>query len=699
MKDNLKDKAMIGKAIYRISEIPEGIEYTDECWVKIYKARSAYDSVKADKRDLVYNLPVLLKAESEFNACVKKEEEKNRLAANQVINKINEILESIGYIPEYHIKVNEAKSAYEVLTKEQRNLAGNYYNMSESEKKSLPIEVKDVINKFELSINARNAKIDKIKEFLKNIRNLSQYEIKISEARSAYDALTKKQKDMVDNYYVLLEAEKNLLSVEFEAFINKIREVPENIEYTPECKAKLKEVNLAFKALTKYKRNYILRNSLLTEVITLLRSEFDACVKKAREEENRLAANQVINKINEILESIGYIPEYHTKKNEMKSAYEVLTKEQRNLAGNYYNMSESEKKSLPIEVKDVINKFELSINARNAKIDKIKEFLKNIRNLSQYEIKISEARSAYDALTKKQKDMVDNYYVLLEAEKNLLSVEFEAFINKIREVPENMEYTPECKAKVDEINLAYDILTKSQEEYIFRNSLLIEAITLLETEFDACEKKEEEKNRLAANQVINKIKEIPDSIKYTSECKEKINAAIVAYNDLTTEQKQLVHNHCELVSAINALKDSKKALNAAELEKLYMDISYYPIDEILQVAKTIGLRVVSATDIRKLNKSKDLRKLLKALQQKNMEAVDRSNLVNEDINGQIVDNNMLAEAVINKIKEMSLSIESISECRTKIYTARSAYNALTLEQKKLVYNYSVLELAECTFED
>ena len=46
MKDNLKDKAMIGKAIYRISEIPEGIEYTDECWVKIYKARSAYDSVK-----------------------------------------------------------------------------------------------------------------------------------------------------------------------------------------------------------------------------------------------------------------------------------------------------------------------------------------------------------------------------------------------------------------------------------------------------------------------------------------------------------------------------------------------------------------------------------------------------------------------------------------------------------------------------
>ena len=268
-------------------------------------------------------------------------------------------------------------------------------------------------------------------------------------------------------------------------------------------------------------------------------------------------------------------------------------------------------------------------------------------------------------------------------------------IYRISEIPEGIEYTDECWVKIYKARSAYDSVKADKRDLVYNLPVLLKA----ESEFNACVKKEEEKNRLAANQVINKIKEIPDSIKYTSECKEKINAAIVAYNDLTTEQKQLVHNHCELVSAINALKDSKKALNAAELEKLYMDISYYPIDEILQVAKTIGLRVVSATDIRKLNKSKDLRKLLKALQQKNMEAVDRSNLVNEDINGQIVDNNMLAEAVINKIKEMSLSIESISECRTKIYTARSAYNALTLEQKKLVYNYSVLELAECTFED
>ena len=100
-------------------------------------------------------------------------------------------------------------------------------------------------------------------------------------------------------------------------------------------------------------------------------------------------------------------------------------------------------------------------------------------------------------------------------------------------------YTAESKAKIDEARTAYDALTEAQKELVPEETLSV--LTAAETAYTELKAAADSgtANKNAADAVIAKITAI-GTVAYTDESKEKIDDARKAYDTLTEAQKALV---------------------------------------------------------------------------------------------------------------------------------------------------------------
>lgn len=101
------------------------------------------------------------------------------------------------------------------------------------------------------------------------------------------------------------------------------------------------------------------------------------------------------------------------------------------------------------------------------------------------------------------------------------------------------------KSAVESARNAYDALTPAQKDCVPESSY--NKLVAAENAIDTLNK-----NRTAAQPVINLIDEIPTSI--TLDCKDKVTAARSAYDKLTSEQKEYVTNYSKLSAAENAIE-------------------------------------------------------------------------------------------------------------------------------------------------
>lgn len=101
------------------------------------------------------------------------------------------------------------------------------------------------------------------------------------------------------------------------------------------------------------------------------------------------------------------------------------------------------------------------------------------------------------------------------------------------------------KSAVESARNAYDSLTPAQKDCVPESSY--NKLVAAENAIDTLNK-----NRTAAQPVINLIDEIPTSI--TLDCKDKVTAARSAYDKLTSEQKEYVTNYSKLSAAENAIE-------------------------------------------------------------------------------------------------------------------------------------------------
>ena len=202
LKTAADNQAAAADVIAKINAIGT-VAYSDKSKTKIDAARSAYDALTSDQKTLVTNYSTLTTAESSYSEL--KTAADNQAAAADVIAKINAI-GTVAYTDACKELIDDARTAYDALTSDQKVLVTNYSTLTTAESSYSELKTAadnqaaaaDVIAK----INAIGtvAYTDACKEL-------------IDDARNAYDALTSDQKVLVTNYETLTTAESTYRSL------------------------------------------------------------------------------------------------------------------------------------------------------------------------------------------------------------------------------------------------------------------------------------------------------------------------------------------------------------------------------------------------------------------------------------------------------------------------------------------------------
>ena len=325
--------------------------------------------------------------------------------------------------------IEEAKKAYNLLTDEQKEQIKNADAIKTAEEKLSKLQVENAESKIsaigDVTLDSKDA---------------------IKDARDTYDALTDDQKKQVTNYDVLETAEAKLSDLQVENVKTKIDGIG---EVTLSSSSTIKATRTAYDALTDDQKKQVTNYDVL-----------EAAEKKLSD----LQVENVKNKIDGIGEVT--LSSSSTIK-AARSAYNALTADQKKQVTNY----------------DVLQKAESELSDLQ-KADAVVTKIKNIGKVTlKSESKIKQARTAYNKLTDKQKTLVTNYDVLEKAEKDLADLKAADQVSK--NITNIGTVTLESEDAIKEARTAYDALTDAQKELVSNKDVLEKAETTLKELKDA----------------------------------------------------------------------------------------------------------------------------------------------------------------------------------------------------------------------
>ena len=395
--------------------------------------------------------------------------------------------------------IEEAKKAYNLLTDEQKEQIKNADAIKTAEEKLSKLQVENAESKIsaigDVTLDSKDA---------------------IKDARDTYDALTDDQKKQVTNYDVLETAEAKLSDLQVENVKTKIDGIG---EVTLSSSSTIKAARTAYDALTDDQKKQV--------------TNYDVLQKAESELSDLQKADAVVTKI----KNIGKVTlKSESKIKQARTAYNKLTDKQKTLVTNYDVLEKAEKDLADLKAADQVSK--------------------NITNIGTVTLEsedvIKEARTAYDALTDAQKELVSNKDVLEKAEKDLADLKAADQVSK--NITNIGTVTLESEDAIKEARTAYDALTDAQKELVSNKDVLEKAESTLKELQDA-----KAADVKAAEEVTNKIDAIGD---VTLESEDAIKEARTAYDALTDAQKELVSNKDVLEKAETTLKELKDAKDA-----------------------------------------------------------------------------------------------------------------------------------------
>ena len=205
----LLDHVAAREAIDKINAVGK-LEYNEACKGRIDAARSYYDTLTDSQKFNVANYDELIKAEADF------------AAVKDVADEVSTIGD-ITYDDASKAKIDAARAHYENLSADQKA----FFPITELE-----------------AYEAAYDEMDKIAS-IGTLANTPESKALVEAAKAGYDALSEEQKNLLDPAYekTLLDDYAALLAMEK---INAIGEV----DYTPECKAKIDAARAAYEALS-----------------------------------------------------------------------------------------------------------------------------------------------------------------------------------------------------------------------------------------------------------------------------------------------------------------------------------------------------------------------------------------------------------------------------------------------------------------
>ncbi len=464
--------------------------------------------------------------------------------------------------------------------------------------------------------------------------------------------------------------------VDAAAVIGKINAIG-TVELTPASKAKIDAASSAFKSLSAEQQ------ALVSNYNTLRAAQ--AKYRQLKSQEDTRKANMVTNGINN-LGTIRYNSECNKKIAIAKKAYASLTADQKALVKNYAVLQAA------IAKYDELRQAADDKAAADDVIGRISA-IGTVVYSDACALKISKARTAYNALTDKQKTLVTNYTVLsaaeakyaqLQAQANQTAADKAAVANAAQKIDAigKVAFTSDCKAKIDEARNAYNALTPAQKTLVDNYAKL----TAAEAAYAELEKIQ------AATDAINAI----GTVANTAESKAKIDAAKNAYNALTDAQKAKVLNAGKLTAAEAAYAKLKAAADQAAAAQAANQAA---ADAVTNKISAIGTVAYTAASKAKIDAARSAYNALTFAQKAlvtNSAALTAAEAKYAELK-KASDDQAAANAAMAKINAIG-TVDYSSDSKAKINDASVAYKSLTDDQKALVTNADKLTQAEETYD-
>ena len=350
-KQQEQDVVAANKVIALINALPNKITLNDKA--KVENARSEYNKLTDTQKGYVTNLQRLIVAEKAIATLEKDkvEHDKNVVEAGKVNALINELPTDITISDK--AKVNEARTAYNNLTSEQKKYVENYEKLVKAENKIIEIEAE------QRKEEAEKAEINAVITAINNIPADITLNDKptIEKARKAYDNLSSSQKKEVINYDKLVKAEEAIDALEKLAKADEddkkaASEVIEIIDALP-TQISLNDKTAVEKARTAYDKLTAKQKKMVSNYLALENAEKTIETLEAYEESNkkdREAANVVIELIDKLPTEITVNDKAAIV--EARAAYDGLTEEQKEIVTNYDLLKTAEVALAEAELKE-----------------------------------------------------------------------------------------------------------------------------------------------------------------------------------------------------------------------------------------------------------------------------------------------------------------------------------------------------------
>ena len=254
-----------------------------------------------------------------------------------VIAKISAI-GTVEYTDACKIKIDDASTAYDALTDDQKALVSNLEVLTTAK------QTYETLKAAAEKLAADKAKADDVIAKINAIGNVEYTDAckgKMDDASTAYNALTADQKAFVTNLEALTTAKQTYEElkaaaekladdkVKADAVIAKISAIGK-VKYTDVCKKKIDNASTAYEALTDDQKALVTN----LDVLTMARQTYEE-LKAAAEKlaDDKVKADAVIARINAI-GNVEYTEACKGKIDDASTAYDALTDDQKVLVSN-----------------------------------------------------------------------------------------------------------------------------------------------------------------------------------------------------------------------------------------------------------------------------------------------------------------------------------------------------------------------------
>ena len=498
---------------------------------------------------------------------------------------------------------------------------------------------------------------------------------KIEEAEDAYSRLSYSEKNNVRNYGVLTAARsqyETLINTNAAATTIAFIQAIGTVEADEATRIKIELAENSYNALTEKQREYVTNYS---ELVTA-RSTYNALVAQKE--------NAKINEVIELINSIGTVDASSKAKiDAARAAYNALTETQKSGVTNYGSLESAESAYEAIVSTAAVDEVILLIDSIGV-----------IEPTDECKDKIEAAEKAYAELGSSEKAQVNNAMDLENAkadyEKAVSAVnEVKALINAIGTV----EYTDSCYAKITVAKEAYKALDTAEKYAVTNYAKLAEAEETYEALKNAVAEEEKKQTDKAEAEKVDAIISQLGTMDASEASRIKLEAAVDAYNALTTEQKAYVQNKEILTNAAaayaKAVEDAKIAEDKQEAAKVEAIIAQIGAVDASDACKAkIEAAEKAYNDLTNAQKAYVGNvAVLTAAKTAYAKAVEDAKIAADKQEAAKV------EAIIAQIG----TVDASDACKAKIEAAEKAYNDLTNTQKAYVGNVAVLTAAKTAY--